>query len=140
MTTLEAKLRTAAAADTALTALLGTTPFRWYDTQLNETVNVFPAVVVQLISSSDAYAFNRRLPGGFSRVQFTIWASSGENARSVEAELVCFLNQFNAIGVSNLPQYPNTVLNRRSGLYVETAPPMYQRIVDVSIFDNENVN
>lgn len=139
-TTLEAKLRAAASADTDLAALLGTSPFRWFDTQLDLASKVFPAVVVQLVSSSDVYAFNRRLPGGFNRVQFTIWGDSGQQARQVEGELVCFLNQFNAIGIPNLQLYPNLVLNRRSALYVDTSPPKYQRIVDVSIFDNENVN
>lgn len=140
MPTLEAKLRTAALADSALTALLGTSPFRWYDTQLDETVNVFPAVVVQLISAPDMYALNRRMPGYFSRMQFTIWGTSGENARAVETELVCFLNQFNAVGVAGLQQYPNTVLNRRTSMYVQTQPAKWQRIVDVSIFNNENAN
>lgn len=137
--TLEAKLRTAAAAWPDLAALLGSSPFRWWDTQLNQAVNVFPAIVVLLVSSSDTYALNRRLPGGFSRVQFTIWADSGQDARAVEAELVCFLNQFNAIGVQGLQQYPNSVLNRRGSLYPRTEGPKYQRVLDVSIFDNEQV-
>lgn len=137
--TLEAKLRTAASAWADLVALLGSSPFRWFDTQLDQKVNVFPAIVVLMVSSADTYAFNRRLPGGFSRVQFTIWADSGQDARAVETELVCFLNRFNAVGVSGLEQYPNTVLNRRGSLYPNTDGPKYQRIVDVSVFDNELV-
>lgn len=137
--TLEAKLRTAAIAWADLVALLGSAPFRWFDTQLDQKVNLFPAIVVLLVSSADTYALNRRLPGGFSRVQFTIWANSGQDARAVETELVCFLNQFNALGVPGLQQYPNNVLNRRGSLFPQTDGPKFQRILDVSIFDNESV-
>lgn len=140
MPTLEAKLRIAASSWPDLVLLLGATPFRWFDTQLDPSSRTFPAVVVLLVSSSDDYVFNRRMPGGFSRVQFTIWGDSGESARTVETELVCFLNQFNAIGIPGLQQYPNTVLNRRGAFFPDPQPGKFQRIVDVSIFDNEKAS
>ena len=136
MPALEEKLRTKAAAYADLAALLGSSPFRWYDTQLTQGTQ-FPAVVVTLVASSDTYVSNGRMPTGFSRMQFTIWANDPVTARQVDDALTCFLNQANLVGINGLSIYSNQVVLTRAGMYPNTQPPKYWRTIDASIFDNE---
>ena len=139
MSTLEVKLRTVAAADSALTALLGTSPFRWYDTQLDQG-SAMPAVVVLRVTYPRNYALNARMTTGQARMQFTIWGATGEQARSVEAALLTFLDGFDAIGKANLSQYPNRVVMSRAGLYAQTQPARYLVIDDVMVWNDEAVS
>lgn len=138
MASLEAMLRTQALAFPGLTALLGTNPFRWYDTQLRQGT-AFPAVTVQLVSGNETYAFNGRLATGWSRMQFTIWDSDPERARNVEAQLTAFLDVFNGTGIQGLSEYPNSIVMRRQTLFSETQPPLFQRINDAQIFSNSTL-
>ena len=85
------------------------------------------------------YVMDRRMPGSFSRVQFTIWDTDPQRVRQVDQAVTCFLNTFNALGLPGLVQYPNYVMNRVARLYPTPEPPRYQRILDVKIFDNEKV-
>jgi hypothetical protein len=134
--TLETKLRTAALLYPPLTALLGTSPFRWYDAQLREG-SLFPAVTVLTISGAATYAFTGRLPTWWSRVQFTIWDTDPERGRSVEVALMNFVDQLNVIGIPGLAQYPCGVVLRRTGFFPEPSPPQYLRYIDTNIFSNE---
>lgn len=141
MTSLEVKLRTAAEAWPALTALLGTSPFRWFDVQLDQKQGkTLPAVVVLGVSNPRTYAFNARMVTNYSRMQFTIWGNTGEEARAVESELANFLDGFNAIGIAGLSQYPNIIVGSRGGMFPQTQAGRYLRIVDAMIFNNELVN
>ncbi len=134
--TLEADLRTQAAAFPGLTTLLGTNPFRWFDTQLPQGADM-PAVVVQLVAGSKTYTLAGRLPTGFSRVQFTIWDTDAQRSRDVETQLANFLDVFNGTGIPGLVQYPNSIVLQRQALFAETQPPKYQRINDANIFSND---
>lgn len=145
MTSLEVKLRTSALAYPDLATLLTNSPaiprfpdFRWYDTQLLQGT-VFPAIVVQLIAGSQMYGFARRLSTGFSRMQFTVWDTDPERARTIEATLYAFLDQFSAYGLPGLSQYSNNVVLTRQGMYPQSQPPQFWRINDVNIFENTAV-
>ena len=137
-TSLEVKLRTAAAAFSALTALLGTSPFRWYDTQLLQG-SAFPAIVVVLIDDAKTYYLGGRMNTSFSRVQFTIWDTDAERGRSVEAALYDFFDVFNACAAPSGRAKPNYVVGARGGMYPQTQPPQFQRIIDAKIFNNDTL-
>jgi hypothetical protein len=138
MATLESKLFAAALAYPPLTALIGTSNTAWNDTQLPNPAT-YPAVVVLQVSNPKLRGFGGVSPTSWKRMQFTIWGSSGASARAVEAVMYGFLAQFNAYGIPNLPANASAVIDVRSGLYAETQPPKYLRIMDAMIFDNYNV-
>lgn len=135
---LKAKLRANASSYSPLTALLGTSPFRWYDTQLVQG-SAFPAVVVFIVSNPPSYVLTNRMTTSWARVQFTVWDNDPESAGLVVAALTNFFDQLNLIGVPNLTQYPNLIIADRDFLYPQTQPPRYQRILDVRIFSNESL-
>lgn len=140
-TPLKVKIRNGALGFAGLTALLGgTSPnlFRWYDTQLvaGQNGGGWPAVVVRIISSPTDYVVNARLATSFSRVQFTIWSTDPIVNETVEAQLLAFMDQFNAYGISGLSQNANYAVNSRDNLLPNEQPPQYQRIVDFKVFDN----
>ncbi|HET9304872.1 MAG TPA: hypothetical protein VFO46_02485 [Candidatus Sulfotelmatobacter sp.] len=140
MARIEDKLRTAAMNYTPLTALLGSgaNNFRWYETQLLEG-SAFPAVVVTLVSNVRDYALDRRMATSFTRLQIVVWDPNPEEASTVEQTIVQFLDQFSAYGPI-AGQAANFVLNSRATIYPDTQPPIYQRLIDVRVFDNELVN
>jgi hypothetical protein len=139
MADLESKLKAAAYAYAPLTALIGTGPYGWMDTQLsNAAAATFPAVVVFQVSNPKIRGFGGVSPTSWKRMQFTIWGISGVQARAVEAVMYGFLAQFNGYGIANLPANASAVIDVRSGLYAETQPPKYLRIMDAMIFDNSN--
>ena len=143
-TPLQARMRTAAAANAGLSALLGSNPFRWFDNQLPQG-QTLPAVVVQQISGSPTYVVTGRLHTGWSRYQFLIWGGqfdAGDTARmNVEAALMSFLDGWSgAIGITGLVQYPSYVVGQRDSLFPQTDGPIYQRIVDAMIFSNDSIN
>lgn len=139
-TSLKVLLRTAAGLDAGLSALLGSAgAIRWYDEQLVQG-SALPAVTVQAISNSPTYSLNSRLPTGWSRQQFTIFGRDGEEARSVAAALATFLDSFSAgIGIPNLQQYPNNIVNSREFGIAQTQPLTYQIFVDAMIFSNDEL-
>jgi hypothetical protein len=142
-TPLKQKLLTAAAADANLGALLGPSPFRWYSIQLMQG-SAWPAVVVQIISTIPKYTYSGRAQNPVqNRVQFTIWGGPGESgtqaAYSVENALKTFLDGFDAIGVPGLVLYPNYITLERDGFFIQTDTGIYQRLLDVMIWDNQNI-
>jgi hypothetical protein len=110
-TPLNEQLRTAAAANAGLVALLGSDPFRWWFDTLRQG-SAFPAIVQFQVSSQTAYVATARLATGWSRQQFTIWGGrfdAGEAARQAVAEaLKAFLDTFSIIA---------EVVNRSTGAY-----------------------
>jgi len=135
------KLRTAAVADTGLSALLGTAPFRWYNVQLLQG-SALPAIVVQIISTVPKHGYTLRAQNPVeNRVQFTIWGGQGDagcqSAYDVEAALKMFLDSFDAIGISNLARYPNYITLERDGFFIQTDTGIYQRLIDVMIWNDE---
>lgn len=139
--TLEVKLQAAAAANPALAALLGS-PFRWYDTQLDQPAT-FPAVVVYVVSNPRDYSFTARMATSWARVQFTIWggqfAAGSMSADAVRAALLSFLDQFNAVGIPGLVQYPCRVVGDHRAGFTQTDTMIYQRVIDAMIFSNESL-
>lgn len=139
-TTLENKLRSNASAYSALSSLLGTAPFRWWDTQFVPGSSPLPVVVVFQVDNPRTYALGGRLPTGWNRIQFTIWATGREQASTVKAALIGFLDQFQqAIGKPNLIAYPNLIVNDRDGLYAETQPPAWLSTIDAMIYSNDTL-
>src|SRR5665213_1969931 len=122
--TLEAKIRSAALAYTPLSSLLGTSPFRFYDTQLVQGT-LFPAIAFQEVGGSPTYAFTGRLPTGYSRYQFTIWDTDAERGRAVEAALLSFFDQLNLQGIPGLSLYPCRVVSQKAGMFTDPQPPQF---------------
>src|ERR1017187_4341686 len=109
-TSLKAKLFAQASVNAGLQALLGTSPFRWYDSQLNQS-SVFPAVVVLIVSNPPEYVMGGRLSTSWARVQFTVYGtgSDSQNASAVVNALQDFLAVFNAYSSRSLPAYANRI-------------------------------
>lgn len=141
-TSLEVKLRTAALATPALTALLGTSPFRWYDMQLDQN-STLPAVTIQAISIVNQYSLSVRLVNALCRVQFTIYDTDPERARAVEMAIVVFIDTFNAMNTSSaVSRQANWVVNRRQGSpsqNAQTQPLTFVRSLDAMIWNNETI-
>lgn len=140
-TTLEVKLYNAAIATPALTALLGSSPFNWFDTQLDQArPTLYPAVSVQLISAVNQYSVNARLGMSLNRVQFTVWDTNAERARSVESAILSFLDTFNAYNAGDSdPIQRNQVVMRRQGGQPMTDPMTFFRSIDAMIWNNETI-
>lgn len=138
--TLEVKLRTAAAADAALQALLGTTPFRWFDTQLPQKEKVFPQVTAQRISTVPFNSFVDPI-GNVSRnrVQIRVYANDaagGDTSRDAADVIKQFMRTFSA---TTGTQYANALLNQQSAIeQPEAQPPYFVQVMDFNIFNQEN--
>lgn len=140
---LKEKLFAAARANAGLQALLlsgSPAIFGWYDTQLPQGIP-FPAVTVQLISNPRVYALTGRLPTSWVRLQLSIYTATDDSTGGelVVQAILAFLAQFNAIGISPLVVYPNTVVGDRDGGLAQTDPLTFMRILDVMMLNNENV-
>lgn len=140
-TTLEVKLYNAAQANATLVSLLGSSPFRWFDMQLDPAVqNPYPAVTVQLVSCVNQYSNTARLWTSQNRVQFTIWDTKAERARQVEMALLAFLDTFNAYNSGDQsPIQRNQVVMRRQSGNPQPEPLIFWRIVDAMIWHNETL-
>lgn len=142
-TPLNERVRSAAAFDAGLQALLGTNPFRFWFDQLRQG-SAFPAVVMQQISSQTDYTAEHRLATGWSRQQFMIWGGenlAGEQARqAVAAALKTFFDSWSGgTGETGKSLYPNEVLNERDFVFFQKSTPIYQRVMDVRIFSDERL-
>ena len=139
-TSIETKLRTAAIANAGLTALLGTAPFRWYNTQENQgpppSAGVqFPCITAQQVSGVPIYNLGGRGPMNQIRVQFTIWEGpTPDTTDAVLQALRVFLDTFSAVQAGN---FANQIVNDgRRGFYAATKPGIFQKFVDVMIWNN----
>lgn len=136
------RIRTAAINTAALTALLGTNPFRWFDRQLYKGATL-PAVVVQSISDPRTYALAGRLPTSFSRYQFTIWADNNAAGvaalSSIESALTNFLETLDLVGIPGQICYSNRIVAARDAMYPTPEPGKPQRVIDAMIFANDSL-
>jgi|SRR5579885_1384718 len=140
--TLEVKIVNGMLAYSALTSLLATAPdgaaaiFEMQEYQ----GTTFPAITYMLVSAVPQYSSTTRLATLPCRVQFTIWANDPETARSVETQLLAWIDQFNAYDPTNAakPRQPNEIVMRRQGGNPQTQPLTYWRIVDANIWNNES--
>ncbi len=142
-TSLETKLQTALQAATSITSLLASRSdgkAAIYDMQ-EVPGSAFPAITVLVVSIVNEYSTTVRLVNALCRVQFTIWDTNPERARTVETALVAFLDSFNAYDAVNAakPRQPNWVAMRRQGGNAQTQPVTYWRIVDAFIWNNESL-
>jgi uncharacterized protein DUF3168 len=133
------RLRTAALANAALTALIGS---NWYDTQLPQTAT-FPAIVVTQISGPRIYTNMARLATFYGRFQFTIWggqfSAGAENRDSVAAALAQFLDATSFDGIARTAQNPNYIVGDRDFGFPQTEGPIFQKVIDAMIFVNETL-
>jgi|ERR1700723_154054 len=138
--TLKAKLFSAASVNPGLQALLGTSPFRWYDTQLPQTAT-FPAVVVFQVSNPRDYVVGGRMSTSWNRIQFTVYGTGNDsqNASAVVSALEDFLAGFSAYSVSQFPSNANRIVSDRDGGVAQTQPLTYQRFVDAIILNDEAI-
>lgn len=135
---LETKLLSQASAYAPLTALLGTSPFRWYSTQLQQTAG-FPAVVVLEVSNPSSYNITERTTRSWARIQFTVWGTGRTEVIGVVNALTSFLDQFNGCGITGLKGNPTIIIAQRAGLFPQSQPPKYTEIVEAMIFNDTNV-
>jgi hypothetical protein len=131
------KLFAAASANAGLHALLGASPFRWYNLQLTEG-SAYPAIVVQKVSGvPQFYNIGGRGPTTVYRIQFTIWEGPvPDDTNAVLQALRVFLDTFSA--VENPAQYPNQIMNEMDGFYADTQPGIFQTLVDAFIYNADN--
>lgn len=139
------RIRAAALATPALAAILGTSPFRWFDRQLVQGT-AFPAVQVQIVSDPSDYCYTGQLPTSQSRYQFTLsalnkalGADGVPGLVALEAAMNTFFNSLDLIGIPGLVQYPNRIVAARDGFKAAPSPGITQRILDVMIFANNQI-
>lgn len=112
---------------------------RWYDLQLDQDT-LFPAVTVQVITNPKMYGFQSRVTTSWYRVQFTIWAQPDSAAADqVAVTMYNFLDQFNSIGIPGLSQYPCIVEGGPEGSESQLNPPVYKRVIQAMIFNNDTI-
>ena len=118
-----------------LIALLGVSPFRWYDTRL-EQGSPLPAVTVQTISEPSMNAVTGPLPTRWARVQFSIYGGGNDSTEAVTVAeaLKTWAAQLDLTGQTGLLTYPALVVGDRDGGIPRTNPMTYMRIVDLRIF------
>jgi hypothetical protein len=135
--TLKARIWTDASQYTALTALIGTSPFRLFDQRLPQGV-AFPAVVMESVANPHAYVAGGQMPTSFTRIQFRIYGTGNdsENAALVGDTLIAFFSTFDGPG-TGAPTLPNYVVGDRDMGIAQTDPMTYMRLIDMRIFSNE---
>ena len=139
MSSLKARLYSAASVDAGLVALLGSAPFRWFDQRLPQGRN-FPAVVVEMVGNPGDYVGSGKMPTNWTRCQFRIYGSGNdsENAEIVVLALTAFLNTFDGPGIPGLATYPNLIANDIDMGIAQTDPLTFMRLVDVRLYVNQD--
>ena len=140
-TPLKVKLFNAASANAGLQALLGTSPFRWYDTQLPQTAT-FPCVVAFLVSDPRDYEARGQMSTSWNRVQLTVFGTGNDSteASAVVAAVLTFVRGFFAYNAgASATQSANKVVSDRDGGIAETQPLTYQRFLDVMFLNDESL-
>jgi hypothetical protein len=139
MASLVVKLRTRAAANAPLVALLGSSPFAWYGPQAPQG-SAQPLVEVMEVSQVPQYGAAILPTVCLYRVQFTIWDTNLETARAVKNALMQFLTTFTAFAPVGSPSAlrPNRVVNARIGQsQAQTSPITYWITLDAMIWNSE---
>lgn len=140
MTTIEMKLRNAAAANAGLIFWLGTSPFNWFPVQLPQTA-AMPSVVYQRISRVPVSSFIDPI-GNMARyrMQFRIYAqgaNSAEDSRKISDALIAFMRTFTA---TQGTQHANQLVAQQEGIErPEAQPPYWVQRMDFMIFNREDL-
>lgn len=142
--TAESKLRLLASSDTALQAIFGTSPFRWFDTGLVQR-QAFPSVVVRRVSTIRRYTHDGLNQMSQPRFQIEIRHPDSETARVAAKAVITFLGtadlasnaQFGS-PVTTPRQYPSFLLNQMTRTDFQMAPPVWVEVLDVRMFNLEN--
>lgn len=142
----EAKLLQLAAANVTLQGFFGTSPFRWFEIQIPQGL-LASGACARLLRISTLRYYKQQGITEFSqpRFQLDVVAASPEAARSAMAAVINWLgaislaetNQFDSPATTP-PQFPNFVLNQRTGLYVELQPPLPLETLDFRSWNLEN--
>lgn len=142
--TAEVKLRTLAAADASLQAIFGTSPFRWWDSQLVQG-SAFPSCVVRRISTVRMYQLEGLNQMSQPRFQFDIRHPDPETARAAAKAVIAWLSTIDLASNAQFgspqttpPQFPCYLLNERTGMDYQLQPPIFVESLDVRVFNLEN--
>lgn len=138
--TLEQQIYDALIADAGINGVIGQ---RLYLVQLPQNPT-YPVAAYQRISTQRIYSHSpqaAQASTGWSRFQFTCWASGatgGQVALAFRLALQNALQTFNAWALPTSPevflQYPNFILDERMGVEPQTNPPLFKAIIDAKIW------
>lgn len=144
----EVRLRLLAREDPTLQSyLLGDNGiWRWYDRQLAQgAFKLGPCVRVLRVSTVRMYCMDGILAVSQPRFQIDVLDLDPEQCRTIRNAVIDFLgtvdlnspDQFNSIPTTP-PQFPNFVINQRSGMDFQLDPPAYVESIDVRMYVVEN--
>jgi hypothetical protein len=143
--TLEIKIRAAAAGYAPLAALIGSgSPLvlRWYDRQLVQG-SAYPAVVALTVTNPPTYTVNARCKTSTALCQYTVWGGTGDAgtqaAEAVSAALNLFFDQLDLVGNGRQIQQNNIVIANREAAYVQATTLIYQRVLEVRVFSDNTL-
>lgn len=154
MATAEVKLYELAAANPTLQGIFGTSPFRWYDTQIPQGIITpgstaaawaqKPALRILRVSTIFAYEMAGLNPLNQPRFQIDILHPLAETARAAAAAVRDWLGTVDLAGTYQFgsptttpPQFPCFVVSQRGGLAYEFEPPVYVQTLDFRVFNLE---
>lgn len=138
-TSIEAKLFAAASADPTLQGLLGSNPFRWFNTQLAKGTEqpFFPpplSVTIMVISDVPLYANVVRNMNSKARVQFTLW--EGPQPDTSDTLLNAIRNFLDNLCFTSGTTFTQ-IINVRRGYIAQTQTGVFQKIVDAYIWNDD---
>jgi hypothetical protein len=154
--TAEAKLRLLASQDEALQSyFLGTNgTFRWFTPQLQPGyISQGACVRVLRIATGRLNAHKTRTASHSvdqqqPRFQIDVLSQDASQAREAAAEICNWLTtraDFSSDDLFSSPavtpnQHPNFILNQRAGMEPQTQPPVYVEILDVRLWDQQEIS
>lgn len=142
----EVRIRTLAAANSAMQSHFGSSPFRWFDTRLAQRfIALGPCVRYRRISTIRMYEQAGLNPLSQPLIQFDVCSTDSELARTAARDLIEFLgtvdlstdSQF-ACPATTPQHFPSFVVGQRSGKEPEPEPAVFIQSVDVRFFALEN--
>lgn len=136
--TAEVKLRSLASVDATMQTRFGTSPFRWFDIQLDQERIANTCVRVRRISTLRFYVQAGIQPLSQPLFQFDVMDLNPETARAALKDIIAFLltvdlssnAQFGS-PVTTPKHFPSFVLNTRAGMEPVPDPPIYTESADV---------
>jgi len=142
----EVKLRTLAAADAALSAYLGASPFRWFDTQIPQRLIGSGACVrVRRLDTAQLQEVAGINPLDSVSFQADVLDTDPQRARDVAEAIADFL------GTADLStdllfdsppgqpaHFPCFVVNQRAGVIPQTSPQVYIESIQFTVWNKEN--
>ncbi len=141
----EVRLRTQAAANAALQADLGTTPFRWFNTQLDQKSlqpNQTCVRLTRVSTTRDSNLGGQSAVGNLSllRFQIDVLDFDSETARLVANDVIEFMKSVSLCQASGAAtQNPCFFVSQSQGMFTPPNPtPWYVRL-EYKLFSYENL-